>query len=235
MAKSTRGRRKIEQGEITVPGVDWSAVEKILQCSVFRVLYLHGPPGVGKTWAAYHMHGNPQGLHSVSLTEDTPAMELRGHYVQTERGMVWQDGNFVRAMRVGATLVVNEASHAADDVRTFMHPVLESPETAEMTLPNGDVVKPAPGFRVILTDNLPPEELPEALRSRFQARLSPPIRRAAELCFDLEEERRVSLREWLTLEEARHDLGLELAAVAVFGDERAPLLLDALDLNAARF
>ena len=173
-------------------------------------------------------------------------MELRGHYVQTERGMLWQDGNFVAAMRRGATLVVNEPTHSSDDVRSFMHPVLESPETAELTLPNGDVVKPAPGFRVILTDNLPPEDLPEALRSRVNARLhithphpsalarlSPAIRRAAEATLGLEEERRVSLREWLTLEDARHELGLELAAIAVFGDERGPQLLDALELGEA--
>ena len=246
MTKVPRGRRKAEREEPKRRGVDWDLVERVLRCPMFRVVYLHGPPGVGKTWAAYQMHGNPAGVLAVSLTEDTPAMELRGHYIQTERGMTWQDGNFVRAMRLGATLVVNEASHAADDVRTFMYPVLESPETAEMTLPNGEAVKPAPGFRVILTDNLAPEELPEALRSRFQARLhitrphpsalarlSPAIRHAAELCFELEDERRVSLREWLTLEQARHELGLEIAAVAVFGEERGPQLLDALQLNAA--
>jgi MoxR-like ATPase len=227
-------------------GVDWKRVERILHCLLFRVLYLHGPPGIGKTWAAYHLAPSPNGVLSVSLTEDTPAMELRGHYVQTPRGMEWRDGNFVAAMRRGATLVVNEPTHAADDVRSFMHPVLESPETAELTLPTGEVVKPAPGFRVILTDNQPPEDLPEALRSRINARLhilrphpsalarlSPEIRRAAEATFDLEEARRVSLREWLMLEAARHELGLDEAAIAVFGDERGPQLLDALELCAA--
>jgi MoxR-like ATPase len=227
-------------------GVDWGRVERILRCQLFRVLYLYGPPGIGKTWAAYHLAPSPNGVLSVSLTEDTPAMELRGHYVQTARGMEWQDGNFIAAMRRGATLVVNEPTHSADDVRSFMHPVLESPETAELTLPTGEVVKPASGFRVILTDNLPPEELPEALRSRINARLhilrphpsalarlSPDLRRAAEATFDLEEARRVSLREWLALEEARHELGLEEAAIAVFGDERGPQLLDALELGAA--
>lgn len=246
MTRSLRGKRKTEREPGRQRGVDWELVEKVIRSLLFRVIYLHGPPGVGKTWAAYHMHGNPAGVLSVSLTEDTPAMELRGHYVMGPDGMQWRDGNFTRAMRLGATLVVNEASHAADDVRTFMHPVLESPETAEMTLPNGDTVKPAPGFRVILTDNLPPEELPEALRSRFQARLhilqphptalarlSPDLRRAALLGFDLEESRRVSLREWLILEEARHELGLETAAIAVFGDERGPQLLDALELGAS--
>jgi len=201
---------------------------------------------VGKTWAAYHLAPNPNGVLAVSLSEDTPAMELRGHYVQTEHGMVWQDGNFVRAMRRGATLVINEVTHSADDVRSLMHPVLESPETAEMTLPNGEVVKPAAGFRVILTDNLPPEDLSLALRSRIEARLhitvphpsalarlSPDLRRAAEATLGLEDERRVSLREWLNLERVRGELGLELGAVAVFGDERGPQLLDALELHEA--
>jgi MoxR-like ATPase len=247
MTKKSRSRRRGAEAEAaTRKGVDWAFVERVLHCSLLRVLYLHGPPGVGKTWAAYHLAPNPNGVLAVSLTEDTPAMELRGHYVQTERGMVWQDGNFVRAMRRGATLVVNEITHSADDVRSFMHPVFESPETAEMTLPNGEVVKPAPGFRVILTDNLPPEDLSDALRSRVDARLhilmphpsalarlSPDLRRAAEATLGLEDERRVSLREWLTLERVRSELGLELGAIAVFGDERGPQLLDALELHEA--
>ena len=247
MPKTLRSKRKTEREAPPRPrGVDWPLVERVMGCALFRVIFLYGPPGVGKTWAAYHMHGNPAGVYSVSLTEDTPAMELRGHYVQGPGGeMLWQDGVWTRALRLGATLVVNEAGHAAEDVLTFMHPVLESPETAEMTLPNRDVVRPASGFRVVLTDNRPPEELPEALRSRIQARLhvtrphpsamarlSPAIRHAAELGFDLEESRRVSLREWLILEEARHELGLETAATAVFGDERGPQIVDALELGA---
>ncbi|MEM7410155.1 MAG: AAA family ATPase [Myxococcota bacterium] len=246
--KELRGRKRdrTKAQAKAKPGVSWELVERVLQCSAFRVIFLFGPPGIGKTWCAMHQHGNPNGVLAVTLTEDTPAMELRGHYVQNEQGMVWQDGNFVRALRRGATLVVNEASHAAEDVRTFLYPVLESPETAEMTLPTGEVIKPAPGFRCVLTDNLSPEELPEALRSRIQARLhirkphpaalarlSPDLRAAAEVGFDLEEERRISLREWLALEEARPLLGLQDAAVAVFGDERGPQLLDALALGEA--
>ncbi len=60
MTKVPRGRRKAEREEPKRQGVDWDLVERVLRCPLFRVVYLHGPPGVGKTWAAYHMHGNPR-------------------------------------------------------------------------------------------------------------------------------------------------------------------------------
>ena len=108
MTKKPRSGSRRAKAEVPARrGVDWAFVERVLQCTLLRVLYLHGPPGVGKTWAAYHLAPNPNGVLAVSLTEDTPAMELRGHYIQTEHGMKWQDGNFVRAMRRGATLSVS--------------------------------------------------------------------------------------------------------------------------------
>ena len=105
---------------------------------------------------------------------------------------------------------------------------------------------PRPRKKSRRLQNLPPEELSEALRSRIDARLhitlphpsalarlSPDLRRAALATLGLEDERRVSLREWLTLEKVREELGLELGAMAVFGDERGPQLLDALELHDA--
>jgi hypothetical protein len=100
---------------------------------------------------------------------------------------------------------------------------------------------------VVVTDNLPPDGLPPALRDRFDslleiaephpsalARLSEPLREAARRSFSLGEDRRVSVRSWLTLDRVRHVLGLEAACLVVFGAERGSQIVDALVLAGVR-
>ena len=127
-----------------------------------------GPPGCGKTYAAYSI-GVRGGLYALTLTENTPAAEIRGHYLPKGDGMTWHHGPATKAMLEGARLVINELTHGSADVLSIMHPLLENPDTARLTLPTGETVRPAPGFQLIATDNLPPEELPEALRDRFDS------------------------------------------------------------------
>jgi MoxR-like ATPase len=225
------------------PSVDWALVERILGLSQVRTVYLYGPPGVGKTYVAYRSGRVENGVWSITLTEDTPASELRGHWLPRGREMVWHDGPFTAAMRAGARLVVNEVTHASPDVHSLLHPVLESLETAQLTLPTHETVRPAPGFHVVCTDNAPPQSLPPALCDRFDcvlpisgphpaalARLSEPLRQAAERCLALEEERRIGLRAWLAIEALRAELGLESACLAVLGPERGAQVWDGLAL-----
>ena len=58
----------------------WDVVSAVLS-STNRVL-LHGPSGTGKTFAACRLGltGDQQKVFSITLTEETPAAELRGHY-----------------------------------------------------------------------------------------------------------------------------------------------------------
>jgi hypothetical protein len=146
-------------------------------------------------------------------------------------------------MREGARLVVNEPSHAGDDVIAFLYPILEMPETARITLPTSETVRPAPGFHVVLTDNCPPDDLPPALRDRFDAILevnephpealavlSEPLREVARRSFALEDERRVSLRGWIVLDKLRLELGLADACLVQFGAERGSQVFDAIRL-----
>jgi hypothetical protein len=149
----------------------------------------------------------------------------------------------VRALREGALLVINEITHASDDVFSFLLPLLEYPETARVTLPSNETVRPAPGFHCIATDNTSPDELPPALRDRFDAvlelrephpealaQLSEPLREVARRGFALDDARRLSLRGWLALDRLRHVLGLETACAVVFGAERGAQIHDALVL-----
>lgn len=221
---------------------DWPFVERVLSSPLVRTLFAWGPPGTGKTYAALRF-GVRGAVYPITLTEDTPTAELRGFYRPVGPDLVWGDGPVVRAMREGARLVLNELTHASPEVFSFLHPILEHVETACVTLPTGEVVRPADGFQVVATSNHPPEDLPFALRDRFDcvleiqdphpealARLSPALRRAAERSIHLEGERCIGLRGWLSVQRLEPVLGQLDACRAVFGPARGVLIHDALCL-----
>lgn len=212
---------------------DWDFIEKVLSDPGSRVIFLGGQPGTGKTYTAMRVGLGTRDVYSITLTPETPAAELRGFWMPHGQEFVWQDGVFVKAMRDGARIVINEISHASNDVLCILHPVLESQETAALTLPSTETVVPSPGFQVICTDNETIDELPEALSDRFDAqlwvesphpkailRLAAKFRAAAERSFGLDEGRRVSIRGWLQVQKYESSLGMEDAFRAVFGADR---------------
>ena len=226
---------------------DWPLVEAIFASPLARTVYIWGPPGIGKTYSAYHTGRIDDGVYAITLTEDTPAAELRGHYLPKGSEMVWHDGPLTRAMREGARLVLNEITHGSPEALQFLYPVLESFETARITLPTNETISPAPGFQVIITDNLPPDDLPEALQDRFDCTLEitephtdalqlldDPLRRAAVRSFQLGEDRRVSLRGWYAVQRLETELGLKKSCLAVFGVDRGARIHDAIVLARAK-
>jgi MoxR-like ATPase len=228
------------------PVTDWSLIERVLRSPSVRTVYLWGGIGNGKTYAATRF-GLRGPLYALTMTEETPAAEIRGHYLPVGDHMEWRDGPVVLAMRTGGRLVINELTHASPDCFSFLHPVLENPDTAILTLPTGETVTPAPNFQAIITDNLPPEELPPALRDRFDctlevrephpaalAQLSPELRGLAIRAATLDPERHISPRGWLSVQRLQAEFGIRDAMIAVFGPARGAHIHDALVLASAR-
>jgi MoxR-like ATPase len=229
------------------PWDEWSYAEKLLASDRVRTMLLFGRPGTGKTYAALCSGRVENGVYAITLTEETSAAEVRGHYVLKGNDSVWHDGPFVRAMRAGGRIVINEVSNAGGDVQQLLFLVLESAASAVITLPSGETLRPAPGFHVVATDNQPPERLPEPLRDRLTcvleikrphpaalAGLSPALRRAAEASLALDDERRVSARGWEHVEMLSHEFGLETACRLVFGAERGLMIHDAICIADGR-
>jgi len=221
----------------------WVLVERVLGSRVVRTILIVGPPGTGKTYAAYHMGRVQTGFYAVTLTEETTAAELRGHFLFKGSDTVWHDGPFIRAMREGKRLVLNEISHANGDVLDLLFPLLESWETARLTLPTGETVHPAPGFHVVATDNRGPEHLPEPLQDRFMAflRVTEPhpdalaklrgeLRELAEASLAIPPDRRVTGRDWAHLQMLEAEFGRRDACLLVFGPERGEMIFEAIQL-----
>jgi MoxR-like ATPase len=224
----------------------WSRIEYALRLSQVWTLYLWGDPGTGKTYAALNFGRVDPGVYAVTLTPDTSASEVRGHFIMKGTDAVWHDGAFVRAMREGKRLVINEISSASPDVLALLFLILESRATARLTLPTGETIVPAPGFHVVATDNHPPDHLPEALQDRFVgivhvsephpdalACLDPEMRALAEATLSIKDDRRISARGWYHLQILSREIGLHEACLLVFGAERGQMIHDAIRLARA--
>jgi MoxR-like ATPase len=221
----------------------WDLVEKVIEHS--RSTLLYGPPGTGKSFAAHSANLGSRTLYSITLTPDTAAAELRGHYIPRGTEFVWQDGPAIKAWRTGGRLVVNEIDHAGGDALSFLLNCLDSQETACLTLPTGEMVKPHPHFATVATMNGKPEDLPEALRDRFPVAieiteahpqgidsLPQDLRNAARGSIVADPARRITLRAWKCFADLRERIGVEAASVAVFAS-RAKDVLDALQIASA--
>lgn len=222
---------------------DWKRALRILGDPVSsHIFYLWGAPGVGKTHAAYVTA--PGGLFALTMTPETPAAELRGHFLPMPGGgMEFHYGPVVKAMTQGARLVINEITHAGADALSIMYPILEDIVTSELTLPTGETIKAVEGFHVVLTDNCPPEDLPEAIQDRIEAIVridSYSPQAVATFSKDVqtwckhtnkcgEDGRWISLRGWKTLDrKLSNGWELEEACIVTFGERDGNLLYASL-------
>ena len=209
-----------------------------------RVL-LYGPPGTGKTTAGVRS-GDPSKVYKVTLHEEMPAATLEGHFMPEGDRFVWHDGLAIRAWKEGARLVLDEIDKASGDALTMLYGILDDPDLAAKSLPTGETVYPRRGFTCVATMNGVPEDLPDALRDRFEVTievpeaapgaiesLSPDLRKAAGATVATDDpDRKASVRLWKSFDKLRGPMGNEVAAQAVFG-QRAEDILDSLRLAEA--
>lgn len=227
--------------------MNWDSIETAISST--RLILLYGPPGTGKTTAAVNAaKGNGMRVFSITLTDETPAAELRGHYLPAGNEWKWQNGPALIPFLDGGMLVLNEIDKASDDCLDFLHGLLDDSSMANITLPTGETVFPHDDFRVVATMNGAPRDLPDAISDRFApavfiqvphpdaiASLPEDLRTAAanSAGMDSDADRPATLRRWKAFAGMRETCGEEIAAQAVFA-HRATEILDALRLASSR-
>jgi len=231
----------------------WQIHDHMLSAHVPRML-TYGPPGIGKSygpakWAAK----NRWEFMSVTLTDQTPASELRGHFILKGSDFVWHDGVVTRAWRktqegLNVLIEINEIVEAGADVEVFLHNALDDPEFARLDLPTGETIRPAPErLIVVATMNGNPGMIREALRDRFPVKIQlnephpdaimalPSDLRplAMEMTKASKGKDRMSVRPFVAYAQLRSRVAANIAAEAVFG-ENALDILTALGLSTIK-
>lgn len=221
----------------------WDLAASVLK-SGFHVI-LHGGIGLGKTTFALEA-GLPDGnqAYGLTLTDGMTLGDLFGRFWLKSGTSEWVDGPATRALRSGGRLVLNEVESAAGEIMTALHALTDHPSIAMVALPNGEILTPAPGFRVVMTSNFTPSEsLPAPLVDRAiciainephpdSIAALPEDLRGAALASTVatDPKRRISMRAWHHFASLRNDLGEDLAALAVFPG-RANDILDAFAIR----
>lgn len=158
--------KEILSQKIAEAAKTWDDVHTVAKYG--RRVLLWGPPGTGKSYAGIKTAKGD--VCRVYLTLDTPGAEIRGHYLPSESGgFAWHDGPATKAWKNGERLVIDEIDAASGETLTLLLAYLDDIDTAALTLPTNETIRPAGDFTCVATTNQKPSTLPEALLDRFDA------------------------------------------------------------------
>ena len=143
-----------------VPGpstyVDSQQVLKALAVSIRDdvPMLIVGETGVGKTSALRYIAWKTNTPYiRINLSGGTTCDELLGKFLINESGTYYVEGDMIRGMKGGYIVVLDETNMAHPDVLASLHSLLDDDKFIVLSQKDGEVVRPATGFRVFATMN----------------------------------------------------------------------------------
>lgn len=129
----------------------FSDILSIVKSKVFYPVYISGLSGNGKTLMTEQICAKAKrDLIRANITEETDEDDLFGGFRLVDHATKWFDGPVIRAMKLGAVLLLDEVDLASTKCMC-LQPVLEGKGVFLKKI--NEFVKPAPGFTVIATAN----------------------------------------------------------------------------------
>lgn len=135
-----------------VPFGDFKDVETLIRSNMFFPIFISGMSGNGKTFMVEQACSRAKrALIRVQMTRETDEDDLIGGFRLIDGETKYMKGPALRAMELGAVLLIDEADRADPGKIMCLQGILEGkPYYVKKT---GEIVYPQPGFTVVVTAN----------------------------------------------------------------------------------
>jgi MoxR-like ATPase len=131
---------------------EFKMIEKIISSGQFFPVFISGHSGNGKTFMVEQACSKAKrAMIRVQMSRETDEDDLIGGFRLIEGETKFMKGPVLRAMEIGALLLIDEADRADPGKAMCLQGILEGkPYYMKKT---GEIVKPADGFNIIVTAN----------------------------------------------------------------------------------
>ena len=130
----------------------YSDIYKIAKSGRFAPVFITGESGMGKSSCVVQVHAKlKKPLVRFSMTKRTDEETMIGSKTLVDGSIKVNDGPVVIAMRLGATLLIDEIDAADPNTIMCLQIILEGRDF--LFSQKNEIIKPAPGFNVIVTGN----------------------------------------------------------------------------------
>ncbi|KAF9764267.1 Midasin [Nosema granulosis] len=166
----TLSKSYVDNEFILTPKVQMQLLDIKLAIRLSYPILIQGDTSTGKTSIIYYLASKiNKTVVRINNHEHTEAADYLGNYITTPNGIEFKEGAFVKSIRKGDWVILDELNLAPSDVLEVLNRLLD--DNREIFIPQiNETIKPHPDFRIFATQNLEyggRKGLSKAFRNRF--------------------------------------------------------------------